>query len=127
MWDPRSGGLHPAAHEEAERGVREVRLWRGVREAGLAGGMGFAWLDEWFKHTWVTIDLELPAERTRLWHNVMDAEQSYGLLGEYAATADATPVPGADAARWRALPLLEHSDTVALRVGAEPSYLCIVL
>jgi hypothetical protein len=57
----------------------------------------------------------------------MDAEQNYGLLGEYAGAADATPEPGGDAARWRALPLLEQGDCVALRVGADPSYLYVVL
>src|SRR5205807_2604953 len=88
---------------------------REIREAGLAGGLVFAWLDEWFKHTWVTIDLELPAERTRLWHNVMDAEQNYGLLGEYAGAGDATPEPGGEAARWRALPLLGRDRRGRLR------------
>src|SRR6266550_2011773 len=79
------------------------RLTREVRAAGAAGGVLFAWLDEWFKHTWVTIDLEVPAERSRLWHNMEDAEQHYGLMGEYAgASADATPQPGGDPAVWRA-------------------------
>ena len=64
----------------------DVRLTREIREAGLAGGILFAWIDEWFKHNWVVIDLEAPLERTRLWHNAMDAEQNYGLLGQYAGT-----------------------------------------
>ncbi len=120
-------GMHHGGHDEEEMAAIDVRLTREIREAGLAGGLVFAWLDEWFKHTWVTIDLELPAERTRLWHNVMDAEQNYGLLGEYAGAGDATPEPGGEAARWRALPLLERNDSIALRVGADPSYLYILL
>ena len=120
-------GMHHGGHDEEEMAAIDVRLTREIREAGLAGGIVFAWLDEWFKHTWVTIDLELPAERTRLWHNVMDAEQNYGLLGEYAGAAGATPEPGGDPVRWRALPVLERSDAVALRVGADPSYLYLVL
>src|SRR5205807_1827425 len=119
--------MHHGGHDEQEMAAIDVRLTREIREAGLAGGIVFAWLDEWFKHTWVTIDLESPAERTRLWHNVMDAEQNYGLLGEYAGDSGATPEPGGDPVRWRALPVLERSDTVALRVGADPSYLYIVL
>ena len=120
-------GMHHGGHDEQEMAAIDVRLTREIREAGLAGGIVFAWLDEWFKHTWVTIDLEQPAERTRLWHNVMDAEQNYGLLGEYAGSADATPEPGGDAAQWRALPLLERSDAVGVRVSADPSYLYIAL
>jgi len=120
-------GMHHGGHDEQDMAAIDVRLTREIREAGLAGGIVFAWLDEWFKHTWVTIDLESPAERTRLWHNVMDAEQNYGLLGEYAGDSGATPEPGGDPVRWRALPVLERSDTVALRVGADPSYLYLVL
>ena len=120
-------GMHHGGHDEEEMAAIDVRLTREIREAGLAGGIVFAWLDEWFKHTWVTIDLELPAERTRLWHNVMNAEQNYGLLGEYAGAADATPEPGGDTARWRALPLLDRNDSIALRVGADPAYLYLVL
>jgi hypothetical protein len=103
------------------------RLTREVRAAGAVGGVLFAWLDEWFKHTWVTIDLEVPAERTRLWHNVEDAEQNYGLLGEYAGPTEGTPEPGGDPAAWRALPVLAQGDSLALRVGADPSYLYLAL
>jgi hypothetical protein len=75
----------------------------------------------------VTIDLERPAERTRLWHNVMDAEQNYGLLGEYAGDSATTPEPGGDPARWRALEPLERGDPLILRVGADASYLYVAL
>ena len=88
-------GMHHGGHDEQDMAAIDVRLTREIREAGLAGGIVFAWLDEWFKHTWVTIDLESPAERTRLWHNVMDAEQNYGLLGEYAGDSGAPPSRGA--------------------------------
>src|SRR3989442_2202025 len=71
-----------------------ARLTREVRAAGAAGGVLFAWLDEWFKHTWVTIDLEVPAGRSSLWHNMEDTEQHYGVLGEDAgAAAHATTGP----------------------------------
>ena len=61
-----------------------------------AGAILFAWLDEWFKKNWVVIDYEIPLENTRLWHNVMDAEQNYGIMGQYAGEARRTP-------RWVAI------------------------
>ncbi len=120
-------GMNHGGHDERGMAAIDARLTREIREAGAAGGILFAWLDEWFKRTWVTIDLELPAGRTRLWHNVMDAEQNYGLLGEYAGDSASIPAPGGDPARWRALPLLERRDSLALRVGADPSYLYVAL
>ena len=121
-------GLGHGGHDERAMAEIDARLTREVRASGAAGGVLFAWLDEWFKHTWVTIDLEVPAERSRLWHNMEDAEQHYGLMGEYAgASADATPEPGGDPAVWRALPVLARGDSLVLRVGADPSYLYVVL
>ncbi|MGH7606723.1 MAG: hypothetical protein ACREME_05235, partial [Gemmatimonadales bacterium] len=119
-------GMHHGGHDERGMAERDVRLTREIREAGLAGGILFAWLDEWFKHNWVVIDLELPAERNRLWHNVMDAEQNYGLVGLYAGDS-ARPEPGGDATRWRALPVHAESGGVRLRVSADPAYLYLAL
>ena len=120
-------GMDHGGHDERAMAELDARLTREIHAAGAAGGIVFAWLDEWFKHTWVTTDLELPAERTRLWHNVENAEQNYGLLGEYAGPADATPEPGGAAARWQALPFVERGDSVVLRAGADPSYLYLAL
>ena len=121
-------GMGHGGHDERAMADIDARLTREVRTAGAAGGVLFAWLDEWFKHTWVTIDLEVPAERSRLWHNVEDAEQHYGLMGEYGgASADATPAPGGDPAVWRALPVLARAESLVLRVGADPSYLYVAL
>ena len=121
-------GLHHGGHDEAGMAAADARLTREIREAGLAGGILFAWLDEWFKHNWVVIDLERPADRTRLWHNVQDAEQHYGLLGQYAGDAD-RPVPGGDPARWRggALPRSYGDDSLRLRVGWDPAYLYLAI
>ncbi len=122
-----SEGLSHGGHDERAMAQIDARLTREVHEAGAAGGVLFAWLDEWFKHTWVTIDLESPPERTRLWHNVENAEQHYGLVGEYAGLAQATPEPGGDPAAWQALPVLERGVALTLRVGSDPSYLYVAL
>jgi len=119
-------GMHHGGHDERAMAARDVRLTREIRDAGLAGGILFAWLDEWFKHNWVTIDLELPAERTRLWHNVMNAEQNYGLVGLYAGDS-ARPEPGGAAGAWRALAVFAEGAGTRLRVGADPAYVYLAL
>lgn len=120
-------GMHHGGHDERAQAAINVRLTREIREAGMAGGILFAWIDEWFKHNWAVIDLELPASRNRLWLNTMDAEQQYGLLGQYAGSAQATPDLGGDPARWRALRALAESDSLRLRVGSDEAYLYLAL
>jgi hypothetical protein len=68
------GGL-----EEAQQGEALVRLTRNIEDVGFAGGLVFAWIDEWWKHNWIAADFEKPFERTALWHNDMDPEQYFGL------------------------------------------------
>ena len=120
-------GVDHGGHDEQAQATYDVRLTTEIKEAGLAGGVLFSWIDEWFKHNWAVIELESPAERTRLWHNAMDAEQNYGLLGEYAGDTATLPVLGGDPAKWRALPSLEHDDAVDLHVGADAAYLYLAI
>ena len=67
------------------------------------------------------------------WHNVMDAEQNYGILGHYAGDALATPRLGGDPARWRALSPVQkaHAGTPqglrALGAGADESFYYLAL
>ncbi|MGH7525845.1 MAG: hypothetical protein ACREMX_03990, partial [Gemmatimonadales bacterium] len=125
--------LHPqgwshGGHDEQAMARVDARLTREIREAGAAGAILFAWLDEWFKKNWVVIDFEIPLDHTRLWHNVMDAEQNYGILGQYAGDAHTAPRLGGDPARWRALPVIQRPRTASantprtLRAGADESY-----
>ena len=121
-----AGGLHHGGHDERQQAAIDRRLTQEIRDAGLAGGIVFAWLDEWFKHSWVVLDLEQPAERTPLWHNLEGPEQHYGLLGQYAGPPD-RPVPGGDLEAWRALPHVERVGAVTLRAGADAGYLYLAL
>ncbi len=83
--------------------------------------------EESLKHSGCKVHWDPPRGCTRLWHNVEDAEQNYGLLGEYAGSAEGTPEPGGEAAAWGALPELARGDSLVLRVGADPSYLYLAL
>jgi hypothetical protein len=124
--------LHPqgwshGGHDELGMAAIDARLTREIREAGAAGSILFAWLDEWFKKTWVVIDYEIPLDNTRLWHNVMDAEQNYGILGQYAGDSQTTPRLGGNVAPWLALASVQAADTSRpgprrIRAGADESF-----
>jgi hypothetical protein len=120
-------GMHHGGHDENAMAAIDARLTREIREARLAGGILFAWIDEWFKHNWVVIDLEVPTERNRLWFNPMDAEQNYGLVAQVAGAAASTPELGGDPARWRALRVLQSGDSLRLHVGSDEAYLYLAL
>lgn len=73
-------GWHHGGHTEADAARINATLTRLIAETGMAGGVFFAWIDEWFKRNWLVADLELPPDRNRLWLNRLDPEQQYGLL-----------------------------------------------
>ncbi len=120
-------GWHHGGHDEVAMAVIDARLTREIREAGAAGGIVFAWIDEWFKKNWIVIDYEIPLENTRQWHNMMDAEQNYGILGMYAGDGVTTPVLGGEIRRWQALESYQSGPAGRIRIGADESYLYLAI
>lgn len=75
-------------YSELQQGEKNMRLMHNIIDAGCAGGFMFAWMDEWFKPTWIVAYLEaygmisggttIPTRQ--LWHNLASPEQNFGLL-----------------------------------------------
>ncbi len=111
---------------EQEGAVNTVDMLDVIAEEGLAGGLVFMWLDEWFKFTWNTIEYELPPTRRRLWRNVFTNEEHYGIIA-----AEAGPVPTVDLdgddLEWEGTPSLAAGtgsvSTVSVKNDAENVYL----
>jgi hypothetical protein len=74
-----SGWNHGGLSEE-QQAEGLVRFTTNIRDAGYAGGLVFEWIDEWWKHTWITSKFEKPSDRKVLWHNDLDPEQFFGLI-----------------------------------------------
>lgn len=73
-------GMSHGGQDEVQQGHDDARLFRNAYDAGTAGAVLFAWIDEWWKRTWIVDELALPRERYKLWHNVTSPEQNFGLL-----------------------------------------------
>lgn len=73
-------GMSHGGQDEAKQGNDDVRLFHNAYDAGTGGAILFAWIDEWWKRTWIVDELALPRERYKLWHNVTSPEQNFGLL-----------------------------------------------
>ena len=73
-----SSGMNHGGFDELSQGETNIRLLRTLKEANCGGGIQFAWIDEWFKRTWITDPID--NLNRILWHNVTAAEQNYGLV-----------------------------------------------
>ena len=122
------GGL-----DELEMARIDARLTREIRESGAAGGIVFALMDEWFKPNWAVVDYELPRENNRRWHNMMDPEQHYGIIGMYPGEAGSAPLPGGEPSRWLALdPVAEAGPSAvgaprSIRLGGDAAYVYLAV
>lgn len=75
-------------YSEVQQGEKNMRLLNNMLDAGCGGGFMFAWMDEWFKRTWIVLYQEaegIPAggemiPTRQLWHNETSPEQCFGLL-----------------------------------------------
>ncbi|TVQ11627.1 MAG: T9SS C-terminal target domain-containing protein [Bacteroidetes bacterium] len=76
-----TSGMHHGGFDHYGQGEANIRMLKTMESAMCGGGMQFAWMDEWFKRTWVTDHIDYLMDRRVLWHNVTAAEQNYGLIG----------------------------------------------
>jgi len=71
-------GMHHGGMTEEEQGKYTMRMFRNIYDTGYCGGVVFAWMDEWFKTTWITNPMT--SSRRNLWHNITSPENNYGLI-----------------------------------------------
>ncbi|MBN1989074.1 MAG: cadherin-like domain-containing protein [Bacteroidales bacterium] len=75
-----SSGMNHGGFDEYNQGLTNIRLLQTIEETGCGGGIQFAWIDEWFKRTWITDPLDYITESRALWHNLLSAEQNFGIV-----------------------------------------------
>jgi hypothetical protein len=73
-------GFNQGGHSEAEQAELSLQLTRDIIGANCAGAIYFEWIDEWFKHNWLVMDFEQPEDDRKLWHNMENPEQNFGIL-----------------------------------------------
>jgi hypothetical protein len=72
-------GRDQGRHTETEQGHIVATMYEDILRAGTAGGVAFAWQNEWFKRTW-NLDARSVPGRRPFWSNVETPEQRFGLL-----------------------------------------------
>ena len=131
-------GLNHGGMSEEEQGKADVRLLEDLQATGCAGGLLFSLFDEWFKVNWLVARGEEPRERDPLWHNLLDPEENYGLLGfdppstvrvdgstqDWSGVAPYASAP--DGALLRSLYVTSDQNRLYLRVDLAPEALPII-
>jgi len=134
-------GQNHGGHNTVEQGEIDARLFRDIQQAGLAGGILFSWMDEWFKRNWLVMTYEVPADRNPLWLNALDPEQNYGVLAAWPGVPGAKVVLDGEGSDWadlrplyiddRGAPAAAKGGTPArlqgLRVTSDEAYLYLRL
>ncbi len=88
--------MNHGGYSEQQQGEKDIRLLHNIVDSGCAGGFIFAWMDEWFKPTWIVAYLEaygftsgdafIPTRQ--LWQNITSPEQNFGLTGFVQTNTD---------------------------------------
>lgn len=109
-------GRDQGGHNEQEQGEINSALFREIVSEGYAGAILFAWQDEWFKKTWNTMPFEIPADRRKLWLNVLTNEEMFGVIGMHPGKDGKIVMDGKDD-DWNRLPEEEKQRVDAGQAG----------
>lgn len=116
-------------HTEKEQGEMVISMFEAMRNAGLAGGVLFAWQDEWFKHTWNTMDLELPSDRRPMWLNRLTNEENFGLVAVDPGHITRVYLDG-DIKDWEFMGQFEKTEGgkhLPLKISSDEAYLYLAI
>ncbi len=73
-------GFNQGGHSEKKQAELSLELTKDIVKTNCAGAIFFEWADEWFKHNWLVMDFELPFKNRKIWHNMENPEQNFGIL-----------------------------------------------
>jgi len=77
---PAFSGMDHGGHTEAAQARHIARMVDNIHSIGAAGAVHFHWMDGWYKQTWINEPRSFPRDRLRLWHDLTNPQQSYGLI-----------------------------------------------
>lgn len=108
-----SSGMNHGGFDDQSQGETNMRLLSNIKSIGLAGGIQFAWIDEWFKSTWITDPVDFGDKI--LWHNATAAEQNFGLK-KFVAVKDWNLLKSFDNKEIKAISAKANYDFLELKI-----------
>ncbi|MBO5291752.1 MAG: family 2 glycosyl transferase [Lachnospiraceae bacterium] len=119
-------GFDQGNHNEQEQGEMLLSMTKDIHDTGYAGGLVFAWQDEWFKRTWNTAEYT-DEERRAYWYDVMTNEQHFGLLDFVPGEEQETVLLDGSDEEWSEQDLLIQQDALSLYVKHDCAYLYLMI
>lgn len=119
-------GFNQGNVDENTQGEMVVSMMKDIYEEGYAGGLVFAWQDEWFKRTWNTMDLDLP-ERRPYWSNTQTNEQEFGLMAFDPGEKKSISYVDGDVSEWTNDTLISTSNEFNLFAKSDEKYVYLMI
>lgn len=111
-------GLSQGGHSEEDQAVKNKMLTQDIFNTGCGGAIYFEWIDEWFKVNWLVLDFEVPASRRKLWHNMENPEQNFGIVAIEQRTKT---IDGSDS-DWTEKEKISEKNNCSFYAGSDAEY-----
>lgn len=118
-------GYNQGNVDEKSQGEMNAAMLKNIYDEGYAGGLIFAWQDEWFKRTWNTMDLDLP-ERRPYWSNPQTNEQEFGVLAFDPGKEKSICYVDGNISDWKNDKPIIDTSNMKLYVKSDEKYLYIM-
>ena len=115
-------GFNQGNLTEAKQGEIIADLTTIIHDTGCAGGLVFAWQDEWFKRTWNTSDFNLQDFRA-FWSDFQTNEQSFGLLAFDPGNKNSRLYVDGDVSEWSKKDILRIDNGLTLYAKSDEKFL----
>lgn len=115
-------GFNQGHIEEAEQGRILNSLIGDIRSEGCMGALIFSWMDEWFKTTWNTMDLDI-ADRRAYWMDYQTNEQNFGLLSFDSGEKQSAVYVDGDISEWKESDLAAKTGYYKLYAKSDEKFL----
>lgn len=115
-------GFNQGNVDEKSQGEMDSSMLKNIYDEGYAGGLVFAWQDEWFKRTWNTMDFDMP-ERRPFWSNTQTNEQEFGLLAFDPGEQKSVCYVDGDISEWKEDKPISMSNNLKLYTKCDEKYL----
>ena len=112
-------GMSQGGLTEQQQGHFAARMLAGIDDVGAAGGIWFQWEDGWWKRSWTAIRRAFPPDRFPIWHDLLDSEQSFGLLAFDPPMSTVVDVATSDSGHVRAVRASASAAVLHLEVDLD--------